>query len=450
MPELKLHEYQERAIDEFVRVKTLFSAIDMGLGKTVIKLKAIERLSRPAIVFAPINPMYNTWPNEIKKWGITASYDILHGPNKTQIFNDTKADILLLNYDGLKWFLSQVSNANGRRKFGKRMLILDESSMIKSPKTQRFKSLKKLFPLWDNYRACLSATPSPNGYHDLWTQYYMLDKGKSLLPTYYKYRGAFFNYMGPPVFKTTLRPECKSQIEELIRPITFRLAADDYLKMPELIQNEIPVGLTQKLRKKYDSLERDFLLEFDQHSATAFHAGALSNKLRQFMQGAVYVDDSPGTFYPLHTLKIDALKTIIEASAGQSILCPIQFKFELKMIKEVLKYDVPCVAGKTSAKEARYLITEWNKGNIPLLLCHPASLSHGVNLQSGGHIIVWFGLPWSVEQYKQLTGRLYRQGQKNAVIVHHLLIEDSIDQRVFQVLKRKDATQQGLLNALRR
>lgn len=449
MPAFTPHDYQIRAKEFCLAKKNVFLAVDMGLGKTAITLDTIYDLGRPAIVWGPLGAIFNTWPDEIKKWKFPFTYDIIHGPEKFHLLSKSTADILLINYHGLQWFFNQIRNGKVPWK-QKRVQVLDESSMVKSPSTKRFKTFKKMFPLWDEYKFCLSATPSPNGYHELWSQYYLLDRGKSLFDTYYRYRGTYFNYSGPPLYKTTIRSGAHSEIEKRIKSITFRLDANDYLDMPEYIHNEIVLDLPRKLRSQYEQLENDFFLEFSGCSATAANAATLSMKLRQFLQGAVYTDAKDGSFYPLHTVKIDALKEMLETAAGQPILCPIQFKFERRMINEFMGKEVPCIAGGTSATLARSYIKSWNDGSIPLLLCHPASIGHGVNLQAGGHIVLWFGLTWSLEMYKQLNGRIFRQGQKNAVIVHHFLIRNTVDQRVMKVLKLKDATQQQLLNALRR
>jgi SNF2 family DNA or RNA helicase len=322
--------------------------------------------------------------------------------------------------------------------------------MIKSPSTLRFKLLKKMMPLWGDYRFCLSATPAPNGYQELWTQYYMLDKGQALTPVYHQFRSRWFNYTGPPLFKTTMRKGADEQIQSLIKPITYRLAAEDYLKMPETIYNDISLTLSEPLRDKYKELEKNFFLEFTESDATAFNAAALSMKLRQFIQGAVYTDQKDGSFYPLHHIKVDALKELLETSAGQPILCPIQFKFELRMIREFIDKSIPCISGGTSIQDSNRYIKAWNNSELPLLLCHPASLGHGVNLQAGGHIMLWYGLTWSLEHYLQLNGRLRRQGQKNTVTIHHLVMKDTVDERVVKVLKDKNATQSQLLDALKR
>jgi len=446
---LKLHQYQENAIKFGLKNKTVFMAMDLGLGKTAVTLKIIEQLKQKAIVFAPLRVIYNTWPQEIKKWTPGLTYDIIHGLDKGNILKRSKADILLINYDGLKWFSKEILKSH--IKWQKRILVLDESSMIKSATTLRFKILKKMMPLWSNYRFCLSATPAPNGYHELWTQYYMLDKGEALTSVFYRFRDKYFSYSGPPLYKTTIRKGSSKRIQDKIKPITYRLDANDYLKMPKIIYNDILLVLPKGLQSKYKELEDNFFLEFTSADATAFSAAALSMKLRQFIQGAVYTDQKDGSFYPLHQIKIDALKELLETSAGQPILCPIQFKFELRMIREFIDKSIPCIAGGTTNKEANSLIKAWNESRLPLLLCHPASLGHGVNLQAGGHIMLWFGLTWSLEHYKQLNGRLIRQGQQNAsVTINHLIMKNTIDERVVTVLKDKDASQSKLLNALKR
>lgn len=445
---LKLHEYQKKAVEFGLKHETVFMAMDLGLGKTAVILKIIEQLKQKAIVFAPLRVIYNTWPDEIKKWTPKLTYDIIHGLDKRNVFKSSEADILLVNFDGLKWFSKEVLKSH--IKWQKRALILDESSMIKSPRTLRFKLLKKMMPLWSEFRYCLSATPAPNGYHELWAQYFMLDKGKALFTSYTSFSNAFFHYSGPPVYKTTLRKGSYRKICNKIKPITYRLEANDYLKMPKTIYNNISLVLSKPLQDKYKQLEKDFFLEFVDAGATAFNAAALSMKLRQYIQGAVYTDAKDGSFYPLHQIKINALKELLETSAGQPILCPIQFKFELKMIHEFIDKSIPCIAGGTSNADANNFIKAWNNSELPLLLCHPASLGHGVNLQAGGHIMLWFGLPWSSEQYLQLNGRLIRQGQESAsVTINQLIMKNTIDERIIKALRGKISIQKVLLDALK-
>jgi len=432
-----------------VEVKNTFMAIDLGLGKTAIALKWFERIRKKyknsMVVFAPLRVCYTTWPDEIKKWTPHLKYQILHGPHKNTKLN-YDADIYIVNYDGLKWFHKMMIKPE--RRWHRVHAVFDESTFVKSPSTQRFKILKKLSVLFTPYRMCLSATPVPNGYHDLWSQYFIMDGGQSLGKTFYKFRSRFFHYTGPPLYKTSIIPGSQKHIQNLIRPKTFRLKASDYITLPKYIHNEIKVKMDEKEFKDYKTLEKDFFLELDTAEVEAFSAAALSMKLRQYIQGGLYAD-VPGGYHKIHTRKIDALKEVIEGSAGQSVLCPIQFKFEYDMLCKAFKQQLPIIAGRTSAKESITLIREWNRGTIGLLLCHPASISHGINLQASGHIICWLGLTWSLEQYRQLIGRIYRQGQRKAVTVHHLIMKGTVDEKVLKALKKKDAVQSDLLLALK-
>ena len=448
---MKLHDYQKRGAIKGFRDKIQYYALDTGLGKTAIILHILKHLKKKgikAIIFAPIPVIYNTWPQEILDWKIDLSWEILHGPDKNYRLQETNPDIFLINYEGLKWFKKAVLNK--KIKWEKRALVLDESSMIKSPSTVRFKTLKKLFPLWHDYRYCLSATPAPNGYQNLWSQYFMLDKGEKLLPSYYKFRGRFFNYTGPPLFKTTLRPGQDKIIQKQIAPMTFRLDANDYLTLPKEIYNNIPLTLSDEMMQLYKRLEKDFFLEFENSDATALSAAALSMKLRQFIQGAIYTDAGNGAYEVLHKTKLEALKSFMETASGNPILCAIQFRFELDMITKAFKFEVPYIAGGIGIKRANYLIREWNKGKIPFLLCHPASISHGVNLQFGGYNLLWYGLTWSLGHYIQLIGRLSRQKQKSdRVIISHFLLKNTIDERLSKIIQQKGITQTNLLNALK-
>jgi SNF2 family DNA or RNA helicase len=440
---MKLHEYQQRAIQFALRKKKSYMAVDLGLGKTAIALKCIQKLKQPTIVIAPLRVIYAVWPDEIKKWTPKLTYTILHGPYKNAQLEYNK-DIYLLNYDGIKWFYNMVTRPG--RQFKRCNLILDESTFVKSPTTKRFKLLKKLHPFFGDFKLALSATPAPNGYHDLWSQYYLLDQGVSLSNVYYKFRERFFWYSGPPRYQTILKRGAAKNIQTRIKPITFRLEGKDYLKLPEYIHNEIKLELPTKLKILYKTLEKDFVLNIQGTEIAAFNSAALSMKLRQFIQGGLYTEE--GLTQYIHNIKLKALEELIESSNYQPVLCPVQFKFELKAIKKVFG-NVPIIAGQTNAQQSIEYINEWNKGNIPLMLCHPASIGHGLNLQASGHIICWYGLTWSLEQYNQLIGRIYRQGQKKAVLVHHLIMKNTVDETVLSVLKKKDAVQSDLLLALK-
>jgi len=453
----KLHQYQRDAVEFFLEHKKVYMAVDMGLGKTLIALTAREKVKQPAIVLGPLGAIMSTWPDEIKKWYPNTTYQVIHGPKKSLRDIDS-VDILLMNYEGLAWFSKQAV------KWKRRMIIYDEASMVKSHSTTWFKLLKKMRQLlWTEYAICLSATPAVNSLIDLWSQYFLLDGGKALERTISDFRSLYcssFSYPGMSFVTYNVRPEMVPLVHKAVKPITYRLDARDYLDMPERIDNLIYCDLSVVNRRKYDELEKELCLNIEKLGPTEFveapTAGALTNKLRQFVQGGVYYQPSHlpdliehRQFAEIHRTKLNRLEQIIDTSAGQPVLVAIQFKFELEMIRSVFP-KVPVIAGGTPSHITLKYIKQWNKQEIPLLLCHPASLSHGVNLQAGGHILVWYGLPWSLEHYIQLVGRLYRQGQLSAVIVHHLLMRDTIDEAIYESLKQKNSVQQNLLNYLKR
>jgi len=440
--ELRLHPYQQKAVEFVLEHKKVFLAIDLGMGKTVIALKVIEALGLPAMVFGPLRTIYNTWPDEIKKWTPGLSYKILHGKSRSLVGTED-IDVLIANYECLKWFSGQ------RGQWKRRIIIYDESSMCKAHGTQRFKLLRKMQPLWNDYAICLSATPAPNSLSELWSQYYLLDQGRRLGKNISEFRRRYcssFSYPGMSFTRYDVIPGKRKDIIDAVAPITFRLAASDYLDMPDITYNSIFCELTPSLARKYKQLEDEFFLELEDVDIEAPSAALVGMKLRQFVQGGLY--DEEKVWHQQHTLKLQALKELVATSAGQPILCAIQFRAELAMIQSAFK-DVPVIAGGTTAKQASTYIRDWNSGNIPLLLCHPASLSHGVNLQSGGHLLLWYGLTWSLEQYLQLNGRLHRQGQLNNVIVHHLIMKSTIDEVVLKALKRKDTSQKSMLHAFK-
>lgn len=439
---MKLHPYQERAIDFCLDKRKCFLAIDLGMGKTAIALKVIQETKQKAFVFAPLRTIYSTWPDEMAIWAPELSYYILHGPDKS-LMDALKADVILMNYEGLKWLSQQ------RGKWPRRTVIYDESSMCKSHSTQRFKLLRKMQGLWSDYCVCMSATPAPNGLHEVWSQYFLLDQGSRLEPTITAFRRKYcrsFSYPGMSFVKYTVDPRFTQSIYDAVAPITFRLDAKDYLDMPPITYNEIKLELTPKLRKQYKELEDDFFLELEDANIEALNAGQVSMKLRQFIQGGLY--DEEKVWHYIHGIKMQALKELVETSAGQPILCAIQFRGELATIQKEFS-SAPVIAGGTPVAQAQKYIKLWNDGSLPLLLCHPASLSHGVNLQSGGHILLWFGLTWSLEQYSQLNGRLYRQGQQDHVMIHHLVMKDTVDEAVLKALRNKDLTQRSLLSYIK-
>ena len=446
---MKLHDYQTRAISFALTKKASYQMINLGLGKTIIALMAGKMTKLPMLVMGPIKPLYNTWPDEIRKWNLGMSYAILHGPNKDQQLK-RNVKIYLLPYSSLKWFYN-ACNA-GKFKLRKFFVVYDESTFIKDWSTDRWKKyVSRMLPISSEYRMCLSATPVPNGLVDLWTQYYVLDEGKTLGPYPTRYRDRFFHFTGAPRYQTWIKDGSQDQIYKLIAPRTIRLDNKDYLNLPPISYNKMILTPISKLLTDYKRFRKDMTFEFDDGTtATAFNNASKSNKLRQITQGAIYLDDKTGKYKTLTYTKAEALKEIVEGLGGQPVLVSIQYRFDYEMICHIFKRNLPVIRGNVSEFEANRLIGEWNKGNLDVLLCHPGSIGHGVNLQAGGHNVIWYALPWSLDHFKQLNGRLHRQGQKHGVVVNVLMHNLPIETTVYNVLRSKNATQQDLLDAIKK
>ena len=441
----KMHDYQRRALEFSLKNKISYQALPMGLGKTLISLCWIKSLRVPTLVIAPIQPMYNTWPDEIAKWEPELSYVILHGTEKGKELRK-KAHIYLMNYDGIIWLSKELKVMYKQGyKIPFKAVVLDEGSMIKSHKTKRYKKLFALRPFFPAGKMILSATPRPNSSRDLWSQYSFLDGGERLGHAYTRFEFDNFDQIPHKKFTFVIKPGADEKIQAAIADITFTLKAEDHIKMPKLITNFIRLSLPNKLQKQYEKLEEDFFIRLsEEKSVEVFNTMALSMKLRQFVQGAVYTDKE-GSFEKIHNIKRDALCELVEYSP-KPILCAIQFLFELDLIQEVFP-KVPVIRGKTPKEEVTSIIKDWNKGNIPLLLCHPKSLSHGMNLQAGSNLLLWYSLTWSNEQYDQLGGRLYRQGQpEERVIIHHLVLKNTIDDAIAAAIRSKAKGQAAYLD----
>lgn len=445
--ELRLHEYQNRAVKFALEKERSYMMIDMGYGKTAIAIDTIKRSGLKAIVFAPLRAALVTWPEEIVKWSPTTSFTVLHGTRKDYLIHN-KVDIYIIPYTSMKWFYLKYTAGIFREK--NYFLILDEASLVRNPSTQRFKLLARILRLFPYYRMALSATPTPNGYHELWSQYFTLDEGKRLGRTYGAFTEEYFDYTGPPFYERNIKLHKIDDLFDSMEDITFRLDNKDYIELPDITYNRIPVQLPQKTMKQYKGFERDFVINLSEAEIPAFSTASLSMKLRQLIQGALYHDDRGGkrTYTVLHSAKSAALKELMELHGHSPILCAIQFRFEYKLICDEIGYEPPIIDGTTNARQSIEYIEEWNAGKIKLLLCHPASIAHGTNLQTGGHIVVWYGLPWSLEQYTQLNGRLFRQGQTEKVMVHHLVAQNTVDEEILKALETKDLNQKKLLDAI--
>lgn len=464
LPE-EMHTYQVNALAFSVVNPRSYQALDMGMGKTLISLMWARHVlldTNAILVFAPLRTVYSSWPEEIETWAPELTYTILHGPNKDANLRK-KVDLYLINYEGQQWLFDTLKRmfAEGK-KIPFRALIVDEGSMCKSASTKRFKMFKVMADLFTRWRLVLSGTPRPNGSLDLWPQYYILDGGERLGKSVTQFKQEHYTQLDR--FLWVAKPGSDEVVREKIKDITYRLEARDYLVLPERTDNIIKVKLPTKVMKEYEQLEKDFFIQLDSADVEAHNAPSLAMKLRQFVQGAVYTDihiqgnkyqrpdgtitNKDRTFEVVHNEKLKVLKSLVEEAGGNGILCAIQFKFELKIIQKLFP-KAPVIAGGCSPKDAAKYIKAWNRGEIPLMLCHPASISHGVNLQSGGHIIVHYGLTWSLEQYMQLNARVDRQGQKHGTIIHHLICEDTVDEGILRALQGKFKGQKALLDYLR-
>jgi SNF2 family DNA or RNA helicase len=428
-------------------LKTLwrrYSSIWAWVSKTVITLSAIFDLIldsfqiRKVLVIAPLRVARDTWPTELEKWnhlrGLTYSVAIGSEQERKAALMQ-KADIYIINRENVDWLVNR-----SRLPFDYDMVVIDELSSFKSHRAKRFKSLMKVRPLIKRIVG-LTGTPSSNGLMDLWAEFRLLDMGQRLGRFIGRYREDYFvpdKRNQQIVFSYKPKPGAEEAIYRQISDITISMKNTDYLKLPELVTNEISVKLSQNEMDYYQTLQRELVLPLKGKEIDAVNAAALSNKLLQMANGAVY--DENGTVVQIHDCKLDALEDLIEAANGKPVLVAYWFKHDLKRILKRFKAEKLDSAGS---------IKRWNEGKIPLAVIHPASAGHGLNLQAGGCTLVWFGLTWSLELYQQTNARLWRQGQKNTVVIHHIITKNTIDEDVMRSIKRKDKTQTALIEAVK-
>lgn len=438
------HSYQKYATNFIERNSIAALLLDMGLGKTSITLTAINNLlfdyfdAHRVLVIAPLRVAKNTWPEEIEKWNHLSDlkYSVVVGTEKerTSALKEN-ADIYIINRENIPWLVEK-----SKLPFDFDMVVIDELSSFKNYSSKRFKSLMKVRP---NIKRIigLTGTPTSNGLMDLFAEFKILDMGVRLGRFIGQYRNAYFTpdkMNGHIVYSYKPLPGAEDAIYERISDITISMKAADHLKMPELIECETVVQMSEKEKKSYTTLKKELVLSIPDGEITVANAASLSNKLSQMANGAIYLEDKE--FVTIHDRKLDALEDLIESANGKPLLVAYWFKHDLERIKE--RFDIREI--KTSND-----IKDWNDGKIPLAVIHPASAGHGLNLQSGGSTLVWFGLTWSLELYQQTNARLYRQGQKNTVVIHHIITKGTIDEDIMKALKRKDKTQSSLIDAVK-
>lgn len=438
------HDYQNYATDFILNNPVAAVFLEMGLGKSVITLTAIEELIynrfevSKVLVIAPLRVARDTWPAEIEKWDHLNNirYSVVIGTEterKAALAKD--ADIYLINRENVDWL---VTKSNYPFDFD--MVVIDELSSFKSYSAKRFKSLLKVRPMIKRMVG-LTGTPSSNGLMDLWAEFRILDLGERLGRYISHYRNNYFmpdKRNAQMVFSYKPRSGAEDAIYKQIGDITISMKSADYLKMPECVMNEVPVFLSDTERHVYDKLCANMVVELKDKEIDAANAAALSGKLLQMANGAVYDENSIAT--NLHERKLDALEDLIEGANGKPILIAYWFNHDLERIKK--RFKVREI--KTSAD-----IKNWNNGDIPVAVIHPASAGHGLNLQSGGSTLIWFGLTWSLELYQQTNARLWRQGQNETVIIHHIIAKGTMDENVMLALFRKEKIQANLINAVK-
>lgn len=448
---LNLHEYQEITKDFIIRTPYAAVILDMGMGKTATTLSAINELMfdryevSKVLVIAPLRVANTVWSDEIEQWKELRHLryaKIVGTPKQRRAALEKDADIYIVNRENLPWLVEQCSPY-----FKWDMVVIDELSSFKSWQSKRFKAFMAMRPYMKRIVG-LTGTPSSNGLMDLFAEFKVIDGGERLGRFIGEYRSRYFDEgrrNGNIVYEYIPMDYAECQIYDKIDDITISMKAMDYLDMPELISTKKVVHLTDKETDNYKRFKKDYVLsDLEDGEVTAANAASLSNKLVQMANGAVYSDDHQ--VVSLHDQKLDTLEDIIEAANGEPVLVAYWFKHDLQRIEERLaKLKVQGTVLKTEQD-----IREWNKGNIRVGLLHPASAGHGLNLQKGGHHLVWFGLTWSLELYQQTNARLWRQGQQaETVVIQHIVTEGTIDEEILKALENKDAQQSRLIEAVK-
>jgi len=442
------HEYQQYAMTHIIEHEASGLFLDMGLGKTVTTLTAISDLLflgdvEKVLVIAPLRVAEDTWSTEIDKWDHLSHLKIskVLGKPKDRIrAMNRPADIYVTNRENVEWLVKEYFD-----KWTFDMCVIDELSSFKSPKAIRFRSLKKVRPYFKRIVG-LTGTPAPNSLIDLWPQLYLLDGGVRLGKTITGFKQQYFSpgrQNGYIVYDWKLKDGSEDAIHNKIGDICISMMSKDYLDIPERIDNIISVNLPDKIKSVYKQLEKDLVIELEDNDITAANAAVLTNKLLQMSNGAIYSETKE--VVEIHEEKLKVLLDLIEAANGKPVLIFYSFRHDYERIVNYLKAKKLKAIGLKDSED----IKKWNDGKIPILVVHPAAAGHGLNLQYGGNIIVWFGLTWSLELYQQANARLDRQGQIESVVVHHLVAKNTVDEDVMKALDNKEVNQSMLLEAIK-
>jgi SNF2 family DNA or RNA helicase len=443
------HPYQKKAVEFLVTNGSGQLWLDPGLGKTSITLEAFKILKRAeavkkALIVAPLRPAYAVWPEEISKWDNfnELSISVLHGTNKDKYLFD-KADIHVINFEGLQWLSKKMAG----KTFHYDMLVIDEISYLKNTRTERFKSLA---PFLDKFkrRFGLTGSPAPNSLMDVFGPQLVIDRGATFGRFITHFRTNYFYQTGYGGYTWSLKPGADDKIYELLAEKVLRMKAEDYLDMPELMLNKVYVELPKAARKIYKELEDKLLVEFESDQVTATNAAVAVGKCQQIANGAIYMDGAEREVKHVHDQKIDAVEELVTGLNGKPCIIGYHFRHDLARLQKLFPH-APYIGSGVNAKDMQVTIDKWNAGNVPVLLAHPQSAGHGLNLQGAGHAVIWFSNTWSLEIYEQFVRRLWRQGQVNNIMVHQIIAKDTIDEAIVTAIHAKDKTQQALMNAIR-
>ena len=440
-----LHPYQQHAVDFIKATPNCALWLDMGLGKTISTLTAIsdlisENAVKRVLIIGPLRVALSTWPNEIKQWKHLKGLEINQLSGVSAKVREARAKLLdfevsIINREMVPWLVEFWG-----QKWPYDMVVIDESSAFKSTQAKRWRALRSVLPKISRVVE-LTATPASNNLIDIWPQIYLMDRGQRLGRTKGMFLEGFCRQVGNPQWNQwEVRKEKQQVLYNKLSDICLRMESKDYLEVPDRIDNVIQITLAPKQVSQYLQLQSDFILALEQGEITAVNAAVQANKLLQLCNGAVYLDG--GGYEVIHDDKLDAIAEIAEQT-DEPLLVAYQFKSDLERLRKRFQDAVPL--GKDPAT-----IDQWNSGQIKMLLAHPASAGHGLNLQKGGRIIVWMGLPWSLELYAQFNGRLHRQGQEKPVLVYHVLATGTVDEAVYATLNKKNATQMDLLESVKK
>ena len=449
--ELKPHPYQRYCIERLIADPRVALFLDMGLGKTIITLSAIYQLKyalfavRKVLIIAPKKVAEATWQREAAKWDgvhILRIQTVLGTSARRLRALNTPADIYIINRENVPWLVEHYRN-----DWPFDMVVVDESSSFKNPRAKRFKALARMYPHIDR-TVLLTGTPSPNGIIDLWSQIYLLDRGQRLGNTFSGFRNRYFTpgeRSRDIIYTYDPKEGAEEAITAAISDISVSMKAEDYLELPPVIEDTIPVVLDAKARKAYDKMERTMVLELlrSGEQITAASAAALSNKLQQLANGAVYNDEH--VFSMVHDCKLEAFVELIERLGGKSALVFYNFQHDLAVILDDPRLHSLRVRVLRGAEDE----LAWNRREVDILLAHPASAAYGLNLQDGGNHVIWYGLNWSLELYQQANKRLHRQGQTQTVIIHHLVSENTRDEDILRAIGMKERAQEFVLESLK-